>query len=143
MERALMVIQRSSLVQGHTTVESKRSGFVSTVLLAAGFAVATLSPLSSAHASHTAKHQDQAASHASRSANDAVASGPKANADKKADAKAAREKKKAEKAAKREEKLAKAKAGKKERGDGDKVAKADSKPMNDDMGGSDDPLEGL
>jgi len=138
MERALMVIQRSSLDRGHITVESKRSGLVARALLAAGFAVATLSPLSAAHASHSAKHQDQSATHASKSA---AVSGPKANPDKKAEAKAAREKKKAEKAAKREEKLAKAKAAKKG-SDGDKVAKAD-KPMNDDMGGSDDPLEGL
>ena len=134
-----MVTQRSSLVPGHTTVESKRSGLVARTLLACGFAVATLSLQSAAQASNAdrhGKHQDQKAS-----AQQAAVSGPKSNPDKKAEAKAAREKKKAEKAAQKAEKLAKAKAGKK--GDGDKVAKADSKQMNDDMGGSDDPLEGL
>lgn len=136
-----MVTQRSSLVPGPTTVESKRSGLVVRTLVACGFAVATLSVQSAAQASHTGraghhgKHQDQTASQP------AAVSGPKSNPDKKAEAKAAREKKKAEKAAQKAEKLAKAKAGKK--GDGDKVAKADSKNMNDDMGGSDDPLEGL
>jgi septal ring-binding cell division protein DamX len=136
MERTLMVTQRSSLVQGLITVESKRSGLVARTLIACGFAVATLSPLSAAHASSHGKHRDQTAS-----AQQAAVSGPKSNPDKKADAKAAREKKKAEKAAQKAEKLAKAKAGKK--GDGEKVAKADSKAMNDDMGGGDDPLEGL
>lgn len=135
-----MVTQRSSLVPGNITVESKRSGLVARTLIACGFAVATLISLtlqsSAVQASSHGKHQDQKAS-----AQPAAVSGPKSNPDKKAEAKAAREKKKAEKAAQKAEKLAKAKAGKK--GDGEKVAKADSKPMNDDMGGSDDPLEGL
>ena len=131
-----MVTQRSSLVPGNTTVESKRSGLVARTLLACGFAVATLSLQTAVQASNHGKHQDQKAS-----AQPAAVSGPKSNPDKKAEAKAAREKKKAEKAAQKAEKLAKAKAGKK--GDGEKVAKADSKQMNDDMGGSDDPLEGL
>jgi hypothetical protein len=125
MERALMVTQQ-------------RSSIVARALIAAGFAVASLSLQSAAHASNTAKHKHQ--EHA-KVAEQASVSGPKSNPDKKAEAKAAREKKKAEKAAQRAEKLAKAKAGKK--GEGEKVAKADSKPMNDDMGGSDDPLEGL
>jgi hypothetical protein len=112
-------------------------------LIACGFAVASLSLQSAAHASNTGKHkhQDQAAK---VSAERSSASGPKSNPEKRAEAKAAREKKKAEKAAQKAEKLAKAKAAKKgDHGDGDKVAKANSKPMNDDMGGSDDPLEGL
>jgi hypothetical protein len=110
------------MVDGHTTVESKRSGLISKVIFACGLTVATLSVGAPAHAS---PHQHGRA-------------GISANPDKKAEAKAAREKKKAERSARKEEKLAKAKSKK----DGDKVAKAD-KPMNDDMGGSDDPLEGL
>jgi hypothetical protein len=118
MERTLMVTQRSSLVPGHIAVESKRSGFVARALIAAGFAAAiALSPVSSAHAGD---HK------AGISA-----------ADKKAEAKAAREKKKAERAA------AKAEKAKSKKSDGDKVAKVDNKRDNDDMGGSDDPLEGL
>jgi hypothetical protein len=142
MERTLMVTQRSSLVPGHITVESKRSGLVARTLLACGFAVATLSLQTAVQASHHGKHQDQASKASEHQAS--VSSGPKSNPDKKADAKAAREKKKADKAAQKAEKLAKAKASKKgDHGDGEKVAKADSKQMNDDMGGSDDPLEGL
>lgn len=133
-----MVTTRSSLVPGHITVESKRSGFAVRALLACGFAVASLSLQSAAHASNTGKHKHQ---DAKVSAEKSSVSGPKSNPDKKAEAKAAREKKKAEKAAQKAEKLAKAKAAKK--GEGEKVAKADSKAMNDDMGGSDDPLEGL
>jgi hypothetical protein len=122
MERTLMVTQRSSLVPGHITVESKRSGFVARALIAAGFAVASLSPLSAAHASGHSKQQ-------------AGISAP----DKKAEAKAAREKKKAERAAAKAEKKSK-----KDHGDGDKVAKVDNKRSNDDdMSAGDDPLEGL
>jgi len=124
MERALMVTQRSSKVRA---------------LIACGFAVVSLSLQSAAHASNTGKHKHQ--DHSTKVADQASVSGPKSNPDKKAEAKAAREKKKAEKAAQKAEKLAKAKAAKK--GEGEKVAKADSKSMNDDMGGSDDPLEGL
>lgn len=139
-----MVTQRSSMVPGHTTVESKRSGFVARALIACGLAVASLSLQSAAHASSTDKqkrqdHQDH--SEKVKATEGTSVSGPKSNPDKKAEAKAAREKKKAERAAAKAEKLAKAKAAKKR--DGDKVAKADNKPMNDDMGGSDDPLEGL
>jgi len=119
-----MVTQRSSMVRA---------------LIACGFAVASLSLESAAHASNTGKHKRQ--EHSKVAAERASVSGPKSNPEKKAEAKAAREKKKAEKAAQKAEKLAKAKAAKK--GEGEKVAKADSKSMNDDMGGSDDPLEGL
>lgn len=141
-----MVKQRSSTVLAPTDtdmVRPKRSGLASQVLIACGLTVAALSVGAPAHASHGAKG---AKSHHSQAAEDAPAghnvSGPKANPDKKEARearKAAREKRKAERAARREEKLAKAKAKKK---DAEKVAKAD-KPMNDDMGGSDDPLEGL
>jgi hypothetical protein len=123
MERALMVTQRSSKVRA---------------LIACGFAVASLSLQSAAQASNTGKHKRQ---DSTKVAEQASVSGPKSNPEKKAEAKAAREKKKAEKAAQKAEKLAKAKAAKK--GEGEKVAKADSKSMNDDMGDGDDPLEGL
>lgn len=117
---------------------TKRSSTVR-ALIACGFAVASLSLQSAAHASNTGKHKHK--EHSTKVAERAAVSGPKSNPDKKAEAKAAREKKKAERAAQKAEKLAKAKAAKK--GEGEKVAKADSKQMNDDMGGSDDPLEGL